>query len=82
MVIGIIERIPQQIQDIHNIGFIYDGAKRTDLFASATFDAQLLIDISSVVYNGNGTLGADLTAFMTQTAAAGVAACSFFIFAI
>ena len=50
-----------------------DGTKRTNLFAAAAFDTHFLIDIGSVVDDGDGTSGADLLAFMAQATTAGVA---------
>ena len=50
-----------------------DGTKGTDLLAASTFDAHFLIDICSVVYNGNGVPRTILLTFMPQTAAAGIA---------
>ena len=50
-----------------------DGTKGTDLLAASTFDAHFLIDVCSVVYNGNGVPRTILLTFMPQTAAAGIA---------
>ena len=50
-----------------------DGTKGTDLLAASTFDTHFLIDVCSVVYNGNGVPRTILLTFMPQTAAAGIA---------
>ena len=118
MIVRIIERILQEVQYIHRIGFIYDSTKRTLMYTCTTgnafimidncfsvfvhfyrtyracthtgthnftdctkrtilftfpaFDAQFLMDISSVVYNGDRTFRTVFLTFMTQTATAGV----------
>ena len=118
MIFCIIDRISDQIQYIHDKGFIHDGTKRTladtgttgnafimvdhrfsvfvhlnctyragthagthyftdgtkrtVLFAFTAFDTQFLIDVSSVVHNGNRTSGAVFLTLMTQTATTGV----------
>ena len=50
-----------------------DGTEGTNLLAASTFDTHFLIDVCSVVHNGDGVSRTVFLTFMPQTAAAGIA---------
>ena len=52
-----------------------DSTKGTNLFTFAAFNTQILIDMGSVVYDGDSALRAYFLTFMAQTATTGVTDC-------